>query len=470
MVALVVAVSAPAGAWGAVLRVASPASASVRPSRSTAFAGVASAVTVGFTTVTVQGQVGRHRQPIAVRLIYGRTRAFALRTTLRRVRPNRRSVLLRWRIEGLQPGTPYRARLEVRCACAHSVHRGLDTAFTTMAIGYQNPVFGALADPMALAPGPSSPDYYSYGTGDRFPIARSTDLVHWQSAGTALADRPSWVSRARDWHPWAPNVTRVAQPCPGATSLGCYHLFYVGLNTDLRPPANCIGVATAATPTGPFTDRGILQTEPATLDAQQRPIGCGDGAGYGNIDPSTFTDVDGTSYLYTSTNFACTPPSGSRCRLRPTVSVIPLAPDGLHVLGARQSLLAGQRGTWEQAGLRAPVVEDPWVERHGNAYVLLYSGGNWKGAYGMGYAVAPSPRGPFTRAHPSPFLAQTSSVLGPGGGSTVIGPEGGEWLVYHARAPGDGLRRTLRIDPLLWSADGGLHVQGPTSTPQASKP
>lgn len=469
VVALLVTLSAAAGARGAVLRVASSASPAVRQSRATAVARTEPPVAVGFTSATLQGAVGRHRRPVAVRLLYGTTRAYGARTALRRVRASRRSLLLRWRIGSLRPGTVYHARLVVRCACPGSVRRGSDIPFATMPIGYENPVFGLLADPMALAPGGPSPDYYSYGTGDGFPIARSRDLVHWQSAGTALAARPSWVTRSPDWHPWGPSVARVAQPCPGATSPGCYHLFYVGLNASIQPRANCIGVATATTPGGPFTDHGILQTAPPTVDTQQRPVGCGDGAGYGNIDPAPFTDVDGRKYLYTSTDYACAPPTGSGCRLQPTLSVIPLTPDGLHALSPRQALLTGQPGSWEQAGRGTPVVENPTVERHGSAYALLYSRGDWNGPYGMGYAVAASPTGPFARGQPSPLLAQTASVLGPGGGSTVIGPHGGEWLVYHARAPGDGTR-TLRIDPLLASADGGLQVRGPTSTPQSTAP
>jgi glycosyl hydrolase family 43 len=114
------------------------------------------------------------------------------------------------------------------------------------------------------------------------------------------------------------------------------------------------------------------------------------------------------------------------------------------------------------------VVENPSVERHGDTYVLLYSGGSWQGAYGMGYAVATSPFGPFVRGA-SPFLAQTPAVDGPGGGSTVVGPHGGEWLVYHATLPGSS-QRTLRIDPFRWGADGRVHTRAPTATPQVQAP
>ncbi len=60
-----------------------------------------------------------------------------------------------------------------------------------------------------------------------------------------------------------------------------------------------------------------------------------------------------------------------------------------------------------------------------------------------------------------PFLAQTDTVHGPGGGSLITGPKGGEWLVYHGRKPGYE-QRTLRIDPFSWSNERPV-VDSPTS-------
>jgi hypothetical protein len=46
----------------------------------------------------------------------------------------------------------------------------------------------------------------------------------------------------------------------------------------------------------------------------------------------------------------------------------------------------------------------------------------------------------------------------------VRGPDGGDWIVYHAW---DAQRtaRTMRIDRLVWGADGPER-SGPTTTPQ----
>jgi hypothetical protein len=95
----------------------------------------------------------------------------------------------------------------------------------------------------------------------------------------------------------------------------------------------------------------------------------------------------------------------------------------------------------------------------------------------MGYATSSSPTGPFTKSPRNPILAQTSTVIGPGGGDRlVIGPHNGVWLVYAARSKPFPSVRTLRIDPLSWapaSAPGGPDspvVNGPTSTPQLTQP
>ena len=325
---------------------------------------------------------------------------------------------------------------------------------------YENPVSGPAADPSALSNDATGSDYYSYSTGTLFPVQRSTDLVHWTSAGTALAQRPSWVVQSGDWHPWAPSVLQDGHPCPGTASPSCYYLYYVGLSAQFS--VHCVGVAFSPTPGGPFTDTGPLSN--GTLDSGGRPVGCGDDAGYGNIDPAPFLDTDGNAYLYVSTERACpagsAPCTSANSMAKPTISVIPLGASRLQASGARVPLFSGGQ-QWEQAPW-ATVVEGPWVELHNGVYYLFYSGGAYTGAYGMGYATMPSPLGPATEASGNPILSGTSQVYSPGGGSTVIGPDGGDWMIYHARLGGYGQPRELFIDPVLWRPDGTVTVSGPS--------
>jgi beta-xylosidase len=359
--------------------------------------------------------------------------------------------------------------------CARGTSYGADGTFTVP--GYQNPVYPADApDPYVLDHGHVHDDYWAFTTGDLFPMLHSSDLVHWSSAGTAMTARPAWALQSGDWHPWAPNVVEVAQACPGTSSTSCYVMYYVGLSTKTH--ANCVAVATSTTPGGPYVDHGPLSN--GTLDASHRPLGCGDNQGYGMIDPSLFIDPsDGRPYLYVSEDFGCGPASSSctaaNSVLKPTISVIPLTSDYLRAAGPRTPLFSGDGGTWESADVPVPTVEGPSAVLREGTYYVLYSGGNWRSAYGMGYATASRPTGPFTKASSNPVLSRTSTVLSPGGGDALVtGPHGGTWLVYHARAGSFSDPRSLRTDTFSWgpAAPGGDKpvITGPTSTPQANQP
>jgi beta-xylosidase len=330
-----------------------------------------------------------------------------------------------------------------------------------------NPLYATapVPDPFVLDVGGSHNDYYSFNTGGLFPVLHSTDLINWRSAGLAMTARPTWVVPAGDWHPWAPSVIQTTAPCPGSTASGCFVMYYVGASAQYG--VNCVAVATSSKPEGPYRDQGPLDTVPPS----STPVGCGDEAGAGNIDPSPFIDTDGQAYLYVSSDFAVV--GGTRV-LQPTISVIPLSPDLRTASNSRIGLFAGSPGTWEAAGVRTPTVENPTMVKHNGLYYLLYSGGGWRGAYGMGYATSSSPAGPFTKAA-TPILAETADVKSPGGGDTpVVGPNGGTWMLYHGRSGSRDEPRVLRMDRFSWSAgDGGPDVPvigGPSATAQPERP
>ena len=334
---------------------------------------------------------------------------------------------------------------------------------------YENPVFGSsFPDPGALTNGAT--DYYAYATGGRFPIIKSSDLVHWEVVGHAFSARPTWVVQSGDWHPWAPSVLRSPRACPGTTSPGCYFMYYVGLSGKHTPTTHCVGVAWSLTPAGPFTDLGPLRAEDGSTDAAGRPPGCGDADGYSNIDPAPFTDDDGSVYLYVSTGRHCTQPTTGTCPYEPAVSVIPLTSTPTEAAGARKPLFGGTPGGWEQQpGSAAAIVENPWVEKRGDTYYLFYSGGSYLASYGMGYATAASPTEGFAKSALNPFLAETDDVLSPGGGSVTLGPGGESWLVYHGRAGSHTAPRTMRIDPVYWTGTS-VFTPGPTTGPQTFPP
>jgi Glycosyl hydrolases family 43 len=338
--------------------------------------------------------------------------------------------------------------------------------------GYTNPVFAApgAPDPGVLDVGSTHSDYFVFSTGDRFPMLRSADLVNWTRAGRALPARPSWAAQTGDWNPWAPSVIERDGACPRLEGPRCFVLFHVSRHGSLNPPTNCIGVAVSRRPEGPYLERGPLAFQDGRVDSSNRPPGCGDDDGYSNIDPAPFVDSDGRAYLYLSTGRLCDPPSPNmECPPHRTISVIPLAADLLTATGPRQPLFDAESAGWEVAPF-GPVVENPWPVKSGSTYALLYSGGAYTRAYGMGYATSSSPTGPFVKSAGNPVLAEAAGVLSPGGGMLATGPKGGSWLVYHGRRGAYANPRELRIDRLRFPTESSVAVDGPTSTPQPGAP
>jgi arabinan endo-1,5-alpha-L-arabinosidase len=337
---------------------------------------------------------------------------------------------------------------------------------------YQNPVFASpgAPDPGVLDVGSAHTDYFVFSTGARFPMLHSPDLVNWTPAGTALQARPGWAVSPGDWNPWAPSVIERDGPCPGSSGPRCFVLFHVSLHGTLEPPTNCIGVAVSPQPEGPYRELGPLTFTGGGVDASGRPPGCGDDGGYSNIDPAPFVDGDGQAYLYLSTGRRCEAPApGAACPWDRTISVIPLAPDLLTASGPRLPLFDAESSGWE-VGSFGPVVENPWPVKSGSTYVLLYSGGAYTRAYGMGYATSTSPTGPFVKSAGNPILAEAAGVLSPGGGMLATGPRGGSWLVYHGRRGSYSSPRELRIDRVRFPTGSTVAVDGPTSAPQPGAP
>lgn len=409
---------------------------------------------------------------------YGSSSTYGARTSAVRAGSGTRAVAVSVTLTGLAPVSRYHFRVAASNCRGCRVGTAVGHDATLLTDAYQNPVAGGIdaPDPFVLDDGDSHASYWAFVTGKRFPVFHSTDLVHWSPERKAMVARPSWVVRVPDWHSWAPSVIQTPGPCPRTRSTSCYVMYYVGLSSKYG--VDCVAVATATDPGGPYIDQGPLSS--GAPHATGRPIGCGDNQGSATIDPSPFVDpVSGQAYLYVSEDFACRAGSAfcdlADSVLHPTISVIPLDADHLHAAGPRVPLFSGDAHTWESLGGISATVEDPTMISHNGVYYLLYSGGDWRGAYGMGYATGSSPTGPFTKSPSNPILTEARNVFGAGGGDTpVIGPHGGTWMVYHARAGGRGTPRTLRIDPFSWrSQTSGPDVpaiSGPTDAPQFTLP
>ena len=313
---------------------------------------------------------------------------------------------------------------------------------------YTNPVWpGYFADPFVLR---ASADgtYWAYGTGPgvdgrEFPVLRSTDLVNWTPAGGAVVPPPGLAGG----NFWAPEV---------AERDGKFHLYYSAApqGSDAH---HRLRLAVADHPAGPFVDVG-------------RELFPDSGF---SIDAHPFRDpADGRWYLFFATDYVEDEPAGTG------LAVAPLGDDMMPTGPARPVIRA--TADWQvyehNRDYKGRVwkawncVEGPFVLHHGGTYFCIYSGGAWHTEnYGLGFATAPTPLGPwrddFAVHGPAVLKGKPDFVVGPGHNSVVLGPDGRTlYFVYHAWDKGRTARR-MCIDPLVWTPDGPK-CDGPSYAPR----
>jgi beta-xylosidase len=298
---------------------------------------------------------------------------------------------------------------------------------------YSNPVYpNDFPDPHVIRVGDT---YYAYSTNtgtSNVPVIESSDLVSWERIGDAMPALPEWA-RLGFGDTWAPGVIEHDDG---------FLLYFV--SRDDASSRQCIGLATATSPEGPFHD------DSAAPLVCQRELG-------GSIDPFPYRAADGGLYLYWKNDGNC-------CAQPVHLWVQPLTDDGLGLAGEPVQLIERDQ-PWE-----IPLVENPaMIEADGDHY-LLYSANRWDShEYAVGYATCDTVTGPCRKPEEEPVLSFTPEVMGPGGQVVVEGPDGGLWIVYHAwTGPDVGYpagMRSMRIDRIEFR-DGRPVVAGPTADPQ----
>ncbi|MDQ3822836.1 MAG: glycoside hydrolase family 43 protein [Actinomycetota bacterium] len=314
----------------------------------------------------------------------------------------------------------------------------------TASATYTNPVYDQyFADPFVLRRGGA---YYAYGTlplrGRTVPALTSPDLVRWTPLGDVLEPLDQEVENY-----WAPEV---------AYADGTFWMYYSaggeeGIGHQLR-------VACAEEPSGPFADCGIVldPDEPFTIDAHP------------------FRDDDGSWYLFFCRDFLDVDDRpGTGIVVDRLTDMRTLAGDRREVVlpYADWNLFLADREWYGRTWPGWYTVEGPFVRKRDGRYYCFFSGGAWREpTYGLSYAVADHPLGPWEVADgDGPTILRTvpDAVLGPGHASIVSSPSGAEdWIVYHAWDPA-ATARLMRIDRLEWTADGP-RCEGPTLEPRAA--
>jgi beta-xylosidase len=285
-------------------------------------------------------------------------------------------------------------------------------------------------------------EYIAYSTnrGLNLPMLSSRDLVRWQvvmdpaNPKKPLDGLPELGAWARKDFTWAPEVMEVG---------GRWLLYYTA--RDRRKDVQCIGLAVADNPRGPYRD------------TRAEPFICQPDLG-GTIDANPFRDLDGRLYVYFKND-------GNNVGKPTELWGQALSPDGMATVGAAVSLKMTNDKPWE-----AHVIEAPTMVRTPVGYTMLYSANHygWEthqrlSPYAMGYATCSGPLGPCADGAENPILhsyndKKAGCLSGPGHQAVVV-VNRKAYLAFHAWAATSGCRiadkkRYLYVAPVGFTAAG----------------
>ncbi len=280
--------------------------------------------------------------------------------------------------------------------------------------------------------------YYLYSTGHGYSIFRSKNLVDWDRVGSVFNDEtwPAAVRNNRKGDLWAPEIRRIA---------GKYVIFYTLWFGDVK--YSLIGYATADSPQGPFTDKGIL------IDSQE--IGVEQ-----SIDQFYFED-EGQPWIF---------------------------------WGSFRNLYAMQLDVTDDAVITpkpetkqlfaGTAFEGTTIHKHNGWYYFIASTGDFSGGTNSTYrtvmARSKNLLGPYLDKNGQNILDNGFSLLldksdnfsGPGHNSNLIeDAEGRTWMLYHAydnSRPDAG--RLGMLDEIIWDDNGWPLIAGGRPSNVAKRP
>lgn len=292
------------------------------------------------------------------------------------------------------------------------------------------PEYGAnaitLADPTIFLDGDT---YYLYGTSspDGILVYSSDDLEHWSGPcgardGHALMKGDSWGTMGF----WAPQVF---------SRNGKYYMAYTANEQ--------IAIAESDSPLGPFTQDSI-----AHIPAEMK-----------QIDPFVFFDDNGKAYLYHVRLL-----EGNR------IYVAELNDDmkGISEITAIECISAEPGGWEDTANAEWRVAEGPTVVKYAEGarplYYLFYSCNDFRNPdYAVGYATAPTPRGPWTRNEDNPVMSRKNlGYNGTGHGDIFTDKAGKLHYVLHTHSgPSQVQKRKTAVVDLIF--DGNTYTADPAT-------
>jgi hypothetical protein len=281
---------------------------------------------------------------------------------------------------------------------------------------------GDFPDPSILHV-PSQGIYYAFATQNfasagqtnNVQESTSTDGVNWtQTNVDALPNLGSW---AKPGDTWAPSVE--------VNGSGTYVMYYTATET-VAPNDQCIGMATSATPGGPYVDNSNVPV--ICQDGDYGPPVIDNGNLGGSIDPDIFIDHS------TNTNWLIWKSDGNHIGAPTYIWSVQLnsdlaVPNG--TLSPAALLLTNNPGSWEGGAIEGPDMYEPSP----GVYDLFYSGGD---VYSSGYAIgwascSVGPTGPCTdQTSGSPLRSSAPGMSGPGGPDVYTLPGGQAEMAFAA--------------------------------------
>ncbi|QEC72109.1 family 43 glycosylhydrolase [Arachidicoccus ginsenosidivorans] len=284
----------------------------------------------------------------------------------------------------------------------------------------------------------------AYGTSVRpgIQIRKSKDLVQWTFVGWVFSGLPSLASnyiKQKGGTPndgiWAPYIMKVGSE---------YRLYYALSSSTARLSA--IGLATASSPTGPWTEKGLVVTSADDASIQTNAI-----------DPTVIATESGEYYMYYGSAWD-------------GIYVLKLDPEtGLAASsGDRGSRIAnrGFTGGDYNGNIEAPEI----IYNKAQKKYYLFIAYDWlETKYNTRVCRADKPIGPFydfngadanTNMDHGPMITAPYKFTGHGGWQgvshvSVFDDDNGQYFIAHQGRPSvDPYFMDLQVRKLFWTADG----------------
>jgi hypothetical protein len=277
------------------------------------------------------------------------------------------------------------------------------------------------------------------GTGfvlNNWFILKSTDMVNWTRINNALAiSNFKWANA----NAWAAQIVAKDDK----------FYWYVPVNKIGSCPNNCgmaIGVATASSPEGPYTDALGKPLIDDVFEMSNMGFTLDSDTPY-TIDPTVYVDDDGQAYMH----------YGSFGR----VVHVTLGADMTSVTGKMKEVDLGRISASDG---KTSFFEAPFLTKRNGKWYEIYAAGANPAA--INYSMADRPEGPWTPKGRILDPLPTSSTDGATNHAGVAEFAGQWYIVYHvSNGPSGGgtYHRMVAVDKLTFNADGTIQKVTPSS-------